>query len=118
MKGKHDYDIVIDLVTDVKNIVLRLEAVDAEKMLHVDSEFLSAVFRVLPANSQLKWLEFDKSPYTSKWAAFMKYMEVAREQALQTKVLMGDYGQSDSTSGGPGNCHKCGKTGHKIKKLS
>ena len=44
VKGKHDYDIIIDLVTDVNNIVLRLKTIDAEPMLHVDSEFLSAVF--------------------------------------------------------------------------
>ena len=115
VKGKHDYDIIIDLVTDVKNIVLRLRTVGAEEMLHVDSEFLSSVFRVLPANSQLRWLEFDKSLFRSKWAAFIQFMEVAREQALQTKVLMGDYGQSEGTGGSGGNCHKCGKSGHKIK---
>ena len=58
-KGKTDHDIVIDLATDVKNLVLRLKAVDAENMLHVDSEFLSAVFKVLPHNAQVKWLDFD-----------------------------------------------------------
>ena len=112
VKGKHDYDIIIDLVTDVKNIVLRLQSVGAEEMLHVDSEFLGAIFRVLPSNSQVKWLDFDKSLYKSKWSAFMQYMEVAREQALQTKVLMAGYEQQ-SDSGG--TCHKCGKTGHRAK---
>ena len=61
VKGKQDYDIIIDLVTDVKNIVLRLQSIEAEEMLHVDNEFLGAIFRVLPTNSQVKWLDFDKS---------------------------------------------------------
>ena len=61
VRGKQDYDIVIDLVTDVKNIVLRLQAIGAEGMLHVDNEFLSAIFRILPNSSQTKWLDFDKS---------------------------------------------------------
>ena len=113
VKGKHDYDIIIDLVTDVNNIVLRLKTIDAEPMLHVDSEFLSAVFRVLPTNSQVKWLDFDKSLHKSKWAAFMQFMEVAREQALQTKVLMAGYEQTEN--GGGGSCHKCGKAGHRAR---
>ena len=112
VKGKHDYDVIIDLVTDVKNIVLRLKALEAEEMLHVDNEFLSAVFRVLPSTSQTKWLDFDKSLDRSKWAAFMKFMEVARDQALQTKVLMAGYEQVD----GDRTCHKCGKVGHKAIK--
>ena len=45
VQGKHDYDIVIELVTDVNNIVLRLKAINMDKILHNDSEFLSAVFR-------------------------------------------------------------------------
>ena len=112
VKGKQDFDIILDLVTDVKNIVLRLQSVDAENILHVDSEFLGSIFRVLPASSQVKWLDYDKSLFRSKWAAFMQYMEVAKEQALQTKVLMAGYEQQ-SDSGVA--CHKCGKTGHRSK---
>ena len=114
VRGKQDYDIVIDLVTDVKNIVLRLQAIGAEGMLHVDNEFLSAIFRILPNSSQTKWLDFDKSMDKSKWAALMRFMEVAREQALQTKVLMAGYEKSESEAA----CHKCGKTGHKAKKCT
>ena len=73
-KGKVDYDVVIEMVTDVNNIVLRLKALDMENMLHVDNEFLSAVYRVLPSNTQSKWLEFDKSCFTSNWAGFMKFL--------------------------------------------
>ena len=78
-KGKQDYDIVIDLVTDVNNIVLRLIALDKETLLHADNEFLSSVYRVLPSPTQTKWLEFDKSSYHSKWSAFMKFLEISRE---------------------------------------
>ena len=112
VKGKHDYDIVIDLVTDVKNIVLRLEALKADQMLHNDSEFMASVFRVLPSTSQVKWLDFDKSSHSSKWSAFMAFLEIARDQALQTKVLMSSY---DHTTESAGGCHKCGKAGHKAK---
>jgi hypothetical protein len=42
IKDKHDYDVVIELVTDVNNIVLSLQALGLEEMLHVDNEFLSA----------------------------------------------------------------------------
>ena len=114
VKGKQDYDVIIDLVTDVKNIVLRLSAVGAEQILHVDNEFLGAVFRALPVTSQSKWLDFDKSMYETKWTALMKFLEVAREQALQTKVLMMGYDQTDFS----GSCHKCGKSGHKGKNCS
>ena len=112
VKGKKDYDIIIDLVTDVKNIVLRLQAIGAEEMLHVDNEFLSAIFRILPSTSQSKWLDFDKSHDKSKWAGFMRFMEVAREQALQTKVLMAGYEQSGTDVA----CHKCGAAGHIARK--
>ena len=55
----------------MKNIVLRLKAVDAEQVLHVDNEFLGAIFRVLPATCQTKWLDYDKSSFSTKWSAFM-----------------------------------------------
>ena len=80
VKAKHDYDVVIELVTDVNNIVLRLKAIDMELILHNDSEFLSAVFRALPSKYQDKWLDFDKSLYSSKWAAPMKFLKVSRDQ--------------------------------------
>ena len=95
-KGKTDYDLVIDLVTDVNNIILHLKAIDKEEALHVDSEFLAAVYRALPSHNQTKWLEFDKSPYRSKWAGFVKFLEVARNQAVQNKVLLSEYNQSGS----------------------
>ena len=103
VKGKVDHDIVIELVTDVNNIVLRLKAIDMESMLHVDTEFLSAVYRVLPSVTQSKWLEFDKSCFSSKWAGFMKFMEVARDQALQNKVLISCYVQHSSIVSGSFN---------------
>ena len=41
----------------------------------------------------------------------MQFMEVAREKALQTKVLMAGYEQSEIG----GSCHKCRKSGHKAR---
>ena len=65
VKGKKDFDIIIDLVTDVKNIVLRLQSVEAENVLHVDNEFLAAIFRVMPSDYQKDWLHYDKTHYRS-----------------------------------------------------
>ena len=71
-KGKKDQDVLIDLVTEVNNIVLRLKTLNMEQMLVVDSDFLSAVYRVLPSASQKDWLEFNAEIYTIQWEAFMK----------------------------------------------
>ena len=66
-RAKKDQDIIIELVTDVNNIVLRMKALKVEQMLVADSDFLSSIFRVLPAACQDKWLEFDKEGFSSKW---------------------------------------------------
>ena len=94
VQAKHDYDVVIELVTDINNIVLRLKAIDMEQVLHTDCEFLSAVFRALPSKFQDKWLDYDKGLYSSKWAALMSFLEVSRDQALQTKVMFCSFEQS------------------------
>ena len=66
IKAKHDYDVVIDLVTDINNIVLRMKSIGSDQILHSDNEFLSAVFRALPSKFQDKWLDYDKSTSSSK----------------------------------------------------
>ena len=115
VKAKHDYDVVIELVTDVNNIVLRLKAIDMELILHNDSEFLSAVFRALPSKYQDKWLDFDKSLYSSKWAALMKFLDVSRDQALQTKVMFSGF-EIDSEKIDKGlSCRNCHADGHIAK---
>ena len=112
-QGKHDYDVVIELVTDINNIVLRLKAIEMEQVLHSDAEFLSAVFRALPTKFQDKWLDFDKGIYSSKWAAMMKFLEVSRDQALQTKVMFCSFDQNKSER--DLTCRKCGISGHIAK---
>ena len=111
IKGKVDHDIVIELVTDVNNIVLRLRAIEMEEILHVDSEFLSAVNIALPSDFKKDWLKFDKSCFRSKWAGFIKFLELARNQALQNKVLLTNYEQNDAKI----ICRKCGGSGHVAK---
>ena len=113
-KGRTDYDVVIDLVTDVNNIILRLKAIKMEEALHVDNEFLSAVYRALPAHYQTKWLEFDKSLYKSKWCGFVKYLEIARDQAIQNKVLLSEYDVKEADI----ICRSCGGRGHKANKCT
>ena len=45
VKGKHDYDIVIDLVTDINNIVLRLKSIGMESIFF--SNYLFTIFSVI-----------------------------------------------------------------------
>ena len=113
VQAKHDYDVVIELVTDINNIVLRLKAIDMEQVLHTDCEFLSAVFRALPSKFQDKWLDYDKGLYSSKWAALMSFLEVSRDQALQTKVMFCSFEQSKNER--EYTCRKCGTMGHIAK---
>ena len=108
-KGKKDQDIVIDLVTEVNNIVLRLKTLKMEEMLKVDCDFLSSIYRVLPSTVQEKWLEFDKSLYLSNWDAFIKFLDLSRDKALQSKVLLSSYEDCELM------CRKCGLNGHKHK---
>ena len=61
-KGKKDQDIVIDPVTEVNNIVLRLKTLKMEEMLKVDCDFLSSIYRVLPSTVQENWLESEPYP--------------------------------------------------------
>ena len=110
--GKKDHDIVIELVTDINNIVLRLGALDMEGILHVDNEFLAAVYRALPPSSQTEWLKFDKGPYKSKWAALIVFLSVARDHALQNKVLLFGMEEKEAEI----ICRKCGGNGHVAKK--
>ena len=113
IKAKHDHDIVIELVTEVNNIVLRLKALEVEEVLHVDIEFLSAVYRALPAISQVEWLRFDKSCHRSTWAAMTKFLEEARIQALQNKVLMCGFEENETLES---KCKICGSSEHKTKR--
>ena len=67
-KGKKDQDIVIDLVTEVNYIMLRLKLKKTlllNLVLVADSRFLSSVYRVLPPISQRNCPNL--SLYTSKW---------------------------------------------------
>ena len=114
-KAKKDQDIIIELVTDVNNIVLRLKALKVEQMLVADSDFLSPIFRVLPSTCQDKWLEFDKEGYSSKWEAFMIFLDKARDKTLQSKVLLDSYDDKEGGSEKQG-CRRCGSPDHKAKR--
>ena len=103
---------VIELVTDVNNMVLRMQALGVEDMLHIDSEFLSAVFRALPNNSLVEWLKFDKTCFRSKWTGLMRFLDEARNQALQNKVLLCGFEQNESVE----TCKICDSSEHRTKK--
>ena len=61
-------------------------------------------------------MEFDKSTYHSKWSAFKKFLEISREQALQNKVLLSTYRESDVDDKQVLQCRKCGEEGHVAKR--
>ena len=108
--GKEDHDVVINLAIEVKIIQKRLKELGLEQMLNFDDEFLSAVFRALPFNERREWLKFDKSCYSCEWLAMVDFLELAREEATSTKVLLSSYSEhSDSKI----TCRGCGKMGHK-----
>ena len=48
-----------------------------------------------------------------KWAAFTKFLDVARDQALQNNVLLSGYEQKESVHD---TCTNCGRTGHRSRK--
>ena len=60
-KGKREQDIVIDLVTEVNNIVLRMKALDMEQLLKVDSDFLSAFIELYLVQSKINGLSLIKA---------------------------------------------------------
>ena len=91
--GKEDYDIVINLAVDVKTIEKRLKALQLQKMLCYDDEYLSAVFKALPSSERLEWLKFNKTPYKFEWDAMTAFLDIAREKATATKVLLSCYGE-------------------------
>ena len=108
--GKEDYDIVINLAIDVKTIEKRLKELNLEKMLKYDDEYLSAVFKALPSNERVRWLEFDKSNYEFQWDAMMVYLDKEREKSTDTKILISCYeDQSEEKL----YCRKCSGSGHK-----
>ena len=107
-RGRKEQDIVLDLVTEVNNIVLRMKALNTEQLLKVDNDFLSAIYRALPSKVQDRWLDYDKTVYATKWDAFMDFLERSREKALQSKALISTY-EEDACSI---ICKKCGISGH------
>ena len=109
--GKEDYDIVINLAIDVKTIEKRLKELSLENMLKYDDEYLSAVFKVLPSNEKIRWLDFDKSSYGFEWDAMTVFLEQAREKSTSTKVLLSCYGEQ--TDEKQPDCRRCGDSGHK-----
>jgi DNA-directed RNA polymerase subunit M/transcription elongation factor TFIIS len=114
-KGRKDQDIIIDLVTDVNYIVLRVKALNMERMLIVHSDFLSHIYRVLPSPSQEKWLEFKMDIHTSKWKAFIKFPDQARDKALQSKVLLSSYNSEEVEKF---SCKKCGSSSHRANNFT
>ena len=108
--GKEDFDVVINLAIDVKTIDKRLRSLNLQQMLCYDDEYLSSVFRALPSSERLEWLKFEKSGYSFEWEAMMVFLEQARVNATQTKVLLSCYGDQSEEKV---TCRRCGVSGHK-----
>ena len=112
ISGREDYDIVINLAIEVKGIVKSLTEMKMQEMLKYDDEYLSAIFRILPAQHRTKWLEYDKMKHTSTWEAMEAFLDDAHEKATDTKVLLSNYAANNSPTEGI-RCKKCQGFGHK-----
>ena len=61
-------------------------------------------------------MDYDKSLYVDKWAALTKFLEVSRNQALQTKVMLASFDREKSDKVDKEiTCRKCGVSGHVAK---
>ena len=112
ISGREDHDIVINLAIEVKSIVNSLTEMTMQEMLKYDDEYLSAIFRILPAPHRIKWLEFDKMKHASTWEAMEAFLDDAHEKATDTKVLLSNYAANNSSSEEI-RCKKCQELGHK-----
>ena len=112
VSGKEDHDVVINLAIEVKSIVKSLTEMDMHQMLRHDDEYLSAIFRILPAQHRTKWLEFNKDTHASVWDAMEKFLDDAHEKATDTKVLLSNYA-ANSSNDETVRCKKCHEIGHK-----
>ena len=112
ISGREDHDIVINLAIEVKGIVKSLTEMKMQEMLKFDDEYLSAIFRILPAQHRTKWLEFDKMKHSSTWEAMEAFLDDAHEKATDTKVLLSNYAANNSPSETI-RCKKCQEIGHK-----
>ena len=108
--GKQDHDVVISLAIEVKSIVNSLTEMSMQDMLKYDDEYLSSIFRALPAHDKTKWLDFSKESYASTWEAMEAFLDNAHERATETKVLLCNYAAGDESSI---RCRRCQELGHK-----
>ena len=109
-QGKEDYDVVINLAIEVKGIIKSLTEMSMQEMLKYDDEYLSAIYKALPARERDKWLNFDKAGYETEWGAMEVFLEIIREKATNSKVLLSNYAAHDAEEI---KCRKCHKFGHK-----
>ena len=111
--GKQDHDVVINLAIEVKSIVNSLSEMNMQEMLKYDDEYLSAIFRALPAQEKTKWLDFAKDKFSSNWEAMENFLDGAHERATETKVLLSNYAANDQSDEASIKCRKCQEFGHK-----
>ena len=101
---------VINLAIEVKGIIKSLTEMSMQEMLKYDDEYLSAIYKALPARERDKWLNFDKEGYETEWGAMEVFLEIIREKATNSKVLLSNYAAHDAEEI---KCRKCHKFGHK-----
>ena len=102
---------MINLAIEVKGIVKSLTEMSMQEMLRHDDEYLSAIFRILPAQHRTKWLEFNKDVHASVWDAMEKFLDDAHEKATDTKVLLSNYAANSSNEAV--RCKRCHEIGHR-----
>ena len=88
---KTDHEKIITLVVKIRSLVSRLESLKASEALKYDGNFISAVYFQLPDRHKTKWLEFDASLHSDKWAALNAFLETSYDHAVKEKLFLASY---------------------------
>lgn len=88
-----EHEQVIELHDKVEEIVHKLKDMKHEEVLKHDSEFIGAIYRLLPNHCKADWTMMDPADYDDKWTAFDIFLESAYLQATRARQefnAMGD----------------------------
>ena len=113
--GKEDYEIVISLAIEVKSIVARLRELKLEDTLKHDDEYLAAIFKILPNQERVEWLNEDKTKFDCNWSAMLNFLEKAHRKSTDTKVLLSSYAAQNTDKVKSTTVDKIDKSERKLK---
>ena len=86
-KSSESHEIIIEVFNQVEYIVKRMADLKAETLLQFDNDYWNCCYMVLPAYAQQQWDRFDKVSFDNKWDAFIAFMKIECEHALEKRAL-------------------------------